>query len=433
MANNLPPDDIGAENQPAPKDHLRNEQDQAVQNNGFIGDDGLSVSDRDRTWKESLADRASGAALAGKINPHHHFHSARLLLHQHRFKESVKAVQPPALRHSIFAGLQAGLTILIALPLLLFMHWDDYIGYAALGSLVGLFGRFAPRHRRPMILLHCALLLMSAIFSMSLITYLGANLWAQLALLCLGCGLFLYINLRMKFGPPGALIFIFSFAPAMAPVENVNEIIIRTVATGSVGLLALLICWITDPLRMRNEAETAMPLLPDLSAKICATMGLRAVVGAICAVAISQIWNAAHPAWAAMGALAVLQGTQLHINMHRALQRMVGTMIGALVAWQLLLLEPSIWTMIWVLVFLQLVTETVIGYNYAFGQIFITPMALLLTQMAAGSGHAAEMATERVWDTIAGVVIGMAIAWLLSTLDDRRVLAEHQQSIMRSS
>ncbi|MCL8383428.1 hypothetical protein [Xanthobacter aminoxidans] len=32
--------------------------------------------------------------------------------------------------------------------------------------------------------------------------------------------------------------------------------------------------------------------------------------------------GASHPAWAAMGAQAVMQGTHLHINMSRALQRM---------------------------------------------------------------------------------------------------------------
>ncbi len=38
--------------------------------------------------------------------------------------------------------------------------------------------------------------------------------------------------------------------------------------------------------------------------------------------------------------------------------------------------------MIAVLAMLQLLTEVVIGINYAFGQVFVTPMALLMTHLA---------------------------------------------------
>lgn len=125
-----------------------------------------------------------------------------------------------------------------------------------------------------------------------------------------------------------------------------------------------------------------------------------------------------------MGALAVMQGAHLHITMNRALQRMAGTVVGALLAWVLLVQDPSVWTLIAVLILLQVATEMVIGINYAFGQILVTPMALLMTHLAAPQATGPAMAPERVLDTLLGAGAGIVIAVLLSTMDDRRHLAE---------
>lgn len=73
-----------------------------------------------------------------------------------------------------------------------------------------------------------------------------------------------------------------------------------------------------------------------------------------------------------MGALVVLQGAHLHINMNRAMQRTLGTMVGAVLAWVLLSQQPSVWVVIAVLVALQVATEMVIGSNYALGQVLVS-------------------------------------------------------------
>ena len=86
--------------------------------------------------------------------------------------------------------------------------------------------------------------------------------------------------------------------------------------------------------------------------------------------------------------------------------------------------DPSVWTLIAVLILLQVATEMVIGINYAFGQILVTPMALLMTHLAAPQGAGPAMAPERVLDTLLGAAVGIVIAVLLSTMDDRRHLAE---------
>ncbi len=79
------------------------------------------------------------------------------------------------------------------------------------------------------------------------------------------------------------------------------------------------------------------------------------------------------------------------------------------------------------MVVLQFITELVIGFNYVFGLICVTPMALLVTSLAAPSA-AAGMPMARVLDTALGALVGIAFALVFSTLADRAHLAAHHEN-----
>lgn len=148
----------------------------------------------------------------------------------------------------------------------------------------------------------------------------------------------------------------------------------------------------------------------------------------MCATAAALLALAAgwqHPAWAAIGAMAVLQGSHLHITMHRAVQRTAGTVVGAALAWAILAGHPSFWQLLLAVAVLQFITELVIGANYALGQVFVTPMALLMTSLAA---PATGMPLARVLDTVLGALVGIVFAVVFSTLEDRRHLAQHHET-----
>jgi hypothetical protein len=101
--------------------------------------------------------------------------------------------------------------------------------------------------------------------------------------------------------------------------------------------------------------------------------------------------------------------------MNRALQRMAGTVVGAVVAWLILAQNPGFGTVLACIVLFQFVTEIVIGFNYALGQIAVTPSALLMTHLAAPAAAVAGMPVERVMDTILGAALGIGFAVLFST------------------
>ncbi|RDE10544.1 FUSC family protein [Pelagibacterium lacus] len=350
--------------------------------------------------------------------------TARRLLHPVQIRDSLEFTRQPTLRNSALAGLQAAMTAAIALPLVYLSPWADLIGFAALGALVALFGRFAPERQRNRIVLHCALLQTLAVLVMSLIAFMGTPIEIQLVILAISCGVFFLASVSRGFGAPGALIFVFAAGASMDAASSLAGVFERTAATAIVAALAWAICAATEPLRHRATADmpapdgTTRPLSQGLAA------AGRIIVGAAVAVFVSHALGADHPAWAAMGSVAVMQGAHLHISMNRALQRMMGTVVGALLAWLLLTYAPSIWTLIAILVVMQFATELIIGANYGLGQILVTPMALLMSHLASPAATGAALALERVIDTALGASSGIILAIIFSTLKDRRDLAE---------
>lgn len=101
------------------------------------------------------------------------------MLHRDQFKACLALSSQPSLRNSALAGVQAA----IALPLIWLSPWSHLIGFAALGALVALFGRFAPSESRSRIILSSAILQVLAVFTMSAAAWMGASTAAQLALL----------------------------------------------------------------------------------------------------------------------------------------------------------------------------------------------------------------------------------------------------------
>lgn len=354
--------------------------------------------------------------------------AARHLLTPRQFRESLALAPQPWVRIALLAGLQAALTGLIALPLIHISPWPHLIGFASLGTLVALFGRFAPEARRSGIVLRCAFWQVFAVFAMSMAAWLGAPLEIQILLLAVGCGLFVFVSTAGGFGPPGALIFVFAASASMGHVGSFQQVMERAVATGIVAALAWIICLSTEAFRRNRSPDIPLPSEPARPFDHRLIAAARIMGGSAIAAFVAHATGAVHPGWAAMGAVAVMQGAHLHISMNRALQRTAGTIVGAALIGLVLTQSPSIWPVIALLTVLTIATEVVIGTNYGLGQVLVTPMALLMSYLAAPHAAGIAMVPERILDTLIGASIGMAFAILWSTLDDRAHLAHHHAS-----
>lgn len=352
--------------------------------------------------------------------------AARHLLRPARVRESLALAPQPFMRNSALAGMQAALTGVIALPLVYLSPWSHLIGYASLGTLAALFGRFAQGTGRNRIVLASGFWQTFAVLSMSAAIWLGAPFAVQLLLLAVLCGLFAVVAEQGKFGPPGPLIFIFAAGASMSEVQSWQAVLERGAATAGVAALAWVVCVLTEFIRQQARDGVSFPADPVRSPRQHLVVAVRIGSGALAAACAAKVMGAHFPAWAAMGAVAVMQGAHLHTNMHRALQRMLGTVLGAGLVWLILSCGPSVWVLIALIAIFQVVTEIVIGSNYALGQILVTPMALLMTYLAShGEAASAQLVPERVLDTLVGAVVGMLLAVVCSTLEDRASLARH--------
>lgn len=332
---------------------------------------------------------------------------------------------PPSLRIFAIAGVQAALAVLLAMVATHFSPWPHLVGYASLGALAALFGRFAMVERRIRVVVICALLLALGVLVPSLASWAGALPWMMALVLALVAGASTVAVSWWGLGGPGAVIIVFAAGAAYHPVGGGAEVLARVLATLAGGVVAVLTCLVTDRWRATELKALRLPPVhaPPWSHQWIAAARITTCAALAAWMAFMLGWH--HPAWAAIGAVSVLQGGHLHITMNRALQRMAGTIVGSVIVWAMLAQQPSFWMVVAAIVVFQFLTEVIIGYNYALGQITVTPMALLMTYLASPT-VAASMPVERVLDTILGAVLGIVFAVVFSSVDDRMHLHEHR-------
>lgn len=221
----------------------------------------------------------------------------------------------------------------------------------------------------------------------------------------------------------------------MPSASDWQEVATRALATALGVSMALLAGLLTERWRRPAPATTLQSHpIPHLDAAAnpndfwqqhpVLRTSLRVALCTLLAALLAHACGLAHPAWASIGAVAVVQERHLHGSMQRAWQRTFGTLVGAGLAWLILSEQPSFFQILLVVAMLQVITEIAMTYNYGLGQMAVTPMALLMTALAA-STDATNMSSARIVDTALGAFVGIALALLFSSLQERQALAQH--------
>ncbi|WP_344284146.1 FUSC family protein, partial [Actinomadura napierensis] len=139
------------------------------------------------------------------------------------------------------------------------------------------------------------------------------------------------------------------------------------------------------------------PLLP-----IAARVALGAALGDWASPAL----GVGRPYWAVVTAAAIFQAN-ITLSWRRGLQRAVGNLAGlALFTVLLPTTRAGGLALVAAVMALQFCTEATMARNYWLGSVFVTPMALLMVEMA-GLQPAGRLAGERWLDTCVGVAAGL--------------------------
>lgn len=129
--------------------------------------------------------------------------------------------------------------------------------------------------------------------------------------------------------------------------------------------------------------------------------------------------------WVPVSCLAVIQGASLRAVWNKQLQRVIGTGLGLLVAWSMLLMPLDKWTIPLMMMVLCFVVETAVVRHYAFAAIFITPLTILLAEAATlGHGSAGTLIEARFYDTVLGCLVGLLGAICLHNPRFRQLMGD---------
>lgn len=189
-----------------------------------------------------------------------HGASARHLVSPAQWRESMALGAPPSLRIFAIAGLQSALAVLLAIVVTHFSPWPEMVGFASIGALAALFGRFSTVQRRMRIVVICALLLALGVLVPSLASWAGALPWMMVLALALVAGASTVAVSWWSLGGPGAVIIVFAAGAAYHPVDGGAEVLARLLATLFGGVMAAGTCLVTD--RWRAPELNALRLPP---------------------------------------------------------------------------------------------------------------------------------------------------------------------------
>ncbi|HLO04037.1 MAG TPA: FUSC family protein, partial [Symbiobacteriaceae bacterium] len=128
------------------------------------------------------------------------------------------------------------------------------------------------------------------------------------------------------------------------------------------------------------------------------------------------------PYWVSVSCMAVMMGITAVTTLRRSLQRVVGTIGGALLGLLLLHLQPSGLALVLLLMGLQFLTEWVILLNYAFAITFATPLAFMMAEVGHPGLSAQYLVSTRLFDICLGSALGLAGTLLLRRRPSNRRL-----------
>lgn len=293
------------------------------------------------------------------------------------------------------------------LPLLVGAYFNrmDYGLVSSLGGLVFLYLPGTPLYHRMVSVMACAFG-MAACYAFGLLSHFFPPLMVPMIIFTS-----ILVTMICRFygmGPPGSLFFIMAASiGAYTPVEVLQlPLMVGLLTMGC--LLACLIGFFYSVVVLRLQAPKPVAPLPPPTFDFVVFDSVVIGVFVGISLAVAQALQLEKPYWVPVSCLAVIQGASLRAVWTRQLHRVIGTSIGLLAAWGMLLLPLNKWSISLVMMALTFVIEFTVTRHYAFAVIFITPLTILLAEAATlGLGPPFALIQARFFDTVLGCLVGL--------------------------
>ncbi len=300
--------------------------------------------------------------------------------------------------------------VCVGVPLLVLWGLDrlDLSVFASFGAFAALYGRFEGfRDRLLMQISAAAVVLASMLIGTSLAVF-GLPLIVRVVVLAAVAALVTLISHVFRWHPPGALFAVFAGgATATLPVDASAFIDVLVVGGASVAfsLAVTVVMAFVGRTPWRSESPLVRAVADRQAGAVALTVGIGVLLAGIAGLLIVG----SHWYWAMVGAVAALGGAHVNARIIRGLQRLIGTVLGVFIAAGLLALDlPPIVTVL-VAVLCQAGAEMFVSRNYGIAMLFITPLALLMIEMAVPV-EPEQLLSDRLLDTVVGVLVGTLVA-----------------------
>lgn len=324
--------------------------------------------------------------------------------------DELRHVGPPPVTR--WAAIRAGGTLLVAL-LALHAAGSLELGAAAtFGAFAAIYGGAVPYRRRWRQQVALAGLLTGAVACGSLVATSAHRAWWAVLVAAAWAAIGAAGSDRWRWRPPGPVFLVFAAATcASVPttLDRVPVAIAVCLATAAFAI-ALAVAETTIEVR-RGEVPADPPPLPPLPPGRRRLQAVRCAVAVLVAGGLMTSTGVAHPYWAMVAAVVPLAATTLRQQVTRGVHRVLGTLAGLVLTGLLLALPLSAIGTIVVVALLQAATELVVTRNYGLALVLITPLALLVTELAHPE-PLGELLGSRFVETAAGAAVGLAIAIL---------------------
>ncbi|WP_045742895.1 FUSC family protein [Actinoplanes rectilineatus] len=304
-------------------------------------------------------------------------------------------------------ALRAGVSV--AVPQLLVLaadrpHWSMF---AAFGAFTSLYGRNRVGLSRLVMQLGAGAALVVAVLLGVLTGLSGDRAWIAVGVAAVVAGLGNAVASAADWHPPGPLFLVFAFgAVASVPQEPANLLTALAVTAASAAFSIL----IGSLLRDRSGPAAGPKGLPVdwRTSAFCALAALTAGATATAA-------GIGHPYWATVAAVAPLSARGFTARLVRAGHRIGGTLLGLVLAAALLALHLDPYPAVLALAVLQVAAELTVGRHYGVAMLFITPLALVMNQVAAPrpiGGLLWDRGLETVIGGLVACLIVLGVRWL---------------------
>ena len=208
--------------------------------------------------------------------------------------------------------------------------------------------------------------------------------------------------------PSGALFMVFAFGACASNPETISKIPISFVVGAICAIFAIAVgsIGVWHPTNRGLAAPKINFTRTEIRRNVYQYGGT-----ASAAMFISTVDHLSHPYWAAMTAVVPLTATSTTDRINRGLHRLVGTFIGLFVAVAIISTRPHGWIMLLWIGFLLICAELFILKHYGMAMVFMTPMALLMTQLNV-KHISTSLVLDRGITTGIGVSIGLSVLYL---------------------